>query len=130
MTRHVIALLSFALTMGCARSNTARFHELGRFHAPNMHSLYPGVTHFTIAPESAMSDRNAVLAYSRRACADDEQVCFVLFWTGASNAASGFPITAREADAMVASYNRNRSAGNDGFQCYNFGSPGERCSSR
>ena len=116
--------------MGCAGPNIAGFHEHGRFRAPNMHSLYPGVTHFTVAPEPVMTDRSAVLAYSRRTCAEDEQVCFVLFWTDASSAASGFPITDREAEAMVASYYRNRSAGNDGFQCYNFGSPGERCSSR
>ena len=127
-TRYVTALVSVALTMGCARSNVARFHEVGRFHTPNMHSLYPGVTHFTVAPESVMADRSAVLTYARRTCADDE--CFVLFWTDTSKAASGFPITDREADAMVASYHRNRSGGNDGFQCYNFGLLRERCSSR
>lgn len=133
--RMVTVFVPFALIMGCLGSNDARsidgFHEVSRFRPPNVHSLYPSVTHFVVAPEAVMGDRNVVLSYSRRTCADaDQQVCFVLFWTDASKAAKGFPITASEADAMVASYNRNRSTGHDGFQCYNFGSPGQRCAAR
>ena len=94
-----------------------------------MHTLYPGVTHFVISPESVMTDREATLAFSRRLCGNAE-VCFVLFWTDPSKVAAGFPITEREAGAMVASYRRNRSTGADGFQCYNFGTPTERCVSR
>jgi len=93
-----------------------------------MHTLYPGVTDFVIAPDSAMRDRTAVPAFSPRTCADDDQVCFVLYWTDVSSAASGFPITESEARGMVASYIRNRSTGADGFQCYNFDSPRQRCS--
>ena len=77
-----------------------------------------------------MRDSTAVLTFSRRSCADEEQVCFVLYWTDSSNAASGFPISAREAQGMAASYIRNRSTGADGFQCYNFGLPERRCSLR
>lgn len=91
-----------------------------------MHSLYPTVTHFVVAPESVMGDRSVVLAYSRRTCAQ-ELVCFVLFWTDASKAARSFGITDSEAGALVASYTRNRSSGREGFQCYNFGSPAEHC---
>jgi hypothetical protein len=133
--RIATACVPFALSMGCSGANEARsideFHEVGRFRAPNVHSLYPAVTHFVVAPESVMGDRNVVLSYSRRTCANtDQQVCFVLFWTDASKAARGFPITDSEADAIVASYKRNRSTRNDGFQCYNFGSPGQHCATR
>lgn len=130
MTHYFAWLLLCALVVGCARSNTGEFHEVGRFHSPNMHELYPDVTHFVVAPESVMRDRTRVLAYSRRRCAGDPQVCFVLYWTDASHAASGFPIGDREASAIVASYRRNHSTGADGFNCYNFGSPPERCLSR
>ena len=125
----------FALSMGCSGPDDDRqileFHEISRFRAPNVHSLYPAVTHFVVAPESVMRDRNVVLSYSRRTCADDaQQVCFVLFWTGVSNAARSLPISDSEAGAMVASYNRNRSTGKDGFQCYDFASPEDRCATR
>ena len=134
-TRIATIFIPLALSMQCSGSDDARqiheFHELSRFRAPNVHSLYPTVTHFVVAPESVMRDRNVVLSYSRRTCADaDQHVCFVFFWTDESKAARTFPISDSEADAMVASYNRNRSTGNDGFQCYNFGSPGERCATR
>jgi hypothetical protein len=135
MTRIFVHLVLFAVSIGCSGSNNARamsaFHEIGRFRAPNMHALFPGITHFVVAPESAMSNRRAMLAYSRRACAaGDEQICFVLFWPNESNAARGFPLTSGQADAMVASYTRNRSTGYDDFQCYNFGPPAERCAKR
>ena len=77
-----------------------------------------------------MANRSAVLAFCRRVCSDGEQVCFVFFWTDVSKAAHGFPITTRETDAMVASYERNRSSRTDSFQCYNFGSAMERCAAR
>jgi hypothetical protein len=92
-----------------------------------MHTLYPSVTHFVVAPESVMHERNEVLAYSRGLCADDDQVCSVLYWTEESKAARGFPITDKEAEAIVATYTRNRSTGSEGFQCYNFGLLRERC---
>jgi hypothetical protein len=130
LARYLTRLIPFALG-ACSSCTDARsineFHEVGRFHTPNMHSLYPSVTHFVVAAESLMYQRNAVLAYSRRTCTDEDQICSVLYWTEESKAASGFPITDREVDAIVASYNRNRSTGNDGFQCYSFGSPAERC---
>jgi hypothetical protein len=133
--RIATVFVPFALSTGCLGANDARsiseFHEVSRFRPSDIHSLYPSVTHFVVAPESVMGDRNVVLSYSRRTCADrDQQVCFVLFWTDASKAAKGFPISASEADAMVASYNRNRSSGQDGFQCYNFGEPRQRCAAR
>lgn len=74
-----------------------------------------------------MRERGVVLAYSRRRCTGEEQVCAVLYWTDQARAAKGLPLADREADAIVASYNRNRSTGSDGFQCYDFGSPSERC---
>ena len=134
MARYVSRFVLVAIAMGCSSRNGGQsisaFHEIGRFHTPNMHSLYPTVTHFVLAPESLMVDPNAVLAYSRRTCADNDEVCFVFFWSDESKAARGFPITDREADAIVASYNRNHSAGNDGFQCYNFGSGAAHCATR
>lgn len=130
MSRHLTWLAAFALSVcaGCSdtRSNDA-FHEIGRFHAPNMHADYPSAAHFVVAASSVMRERTAVLAYSRRLCPGEEQVCSVLYWTDASRAARGFPVADREAEAIVASYNRNRSTGHDGFQCYDFGSPSERC---
>ena len=127
---NLTSLVAFALGLcsGCtdARSDDA-FHEIGRFHTPNMHADYPSAAHFVVAAESVMRERTVVLAYSRRLCAGEEQVCSVLYWTDASRAARGFPVTDREANAIVASYHRNRSTGSDGLQCYNFGSPGERC---
>jgi len=125
--RRFATMLPLAFAGSCSRANVGHFQELGTFHAPNMHTLYPGVTHFVTAPESTMREPAAVLAFSRRTCADEDEVCFVLYWTDASKAASGFPISAREAQGMVASYIRNRSTGAEGFQCYNFGSPGRRC---
>ena len=47
--RHLAPTLALALAASCSARNVARFHELGKFHAPNMHTLYPGVTHFVIA---------------------------------------------------------------------------------
>jgi hypothetical protein len=133
MTRYFTRLVLVALCLGCSGSNDARlfddFHEIGRFRAPNVHSLYPAVTHFVVAPRALMGDRNAVLAYSRRSCLE-EQVCFVHFWVDASKAAKRFPISDSEAEAIVASYDRNRSTGHDGFQCYDFGVPGEQCAAR
>lgn len=98
------------------------FHEVGKFRPPNMHELYPSVTHFVVAADSIMHDRDVVLAYARHTCSveQDDQVCMVLFWTDASRAATGFPITSTQQDAIVASYNRNRSTGKDGFQYYRF----------
>jgi hypothetical protein len=131
MMPYLRRLVALVCAVGCSPSTDARsFYEIGRFHAPNMHSLYPGVTHFVVAPDSVMGDRKLVLTYSRRICEDEEQVCFVLFWTDSSRAAAGFPIKDSQAEALVASYNRNRSTGHDGFQCYNFESPGGRCESR
>ena len=136
MSRYLAGLLAFALGKGCSAFRDAhrqinQFHEVGSFHAPNMHALYPTSTHFVVAPESVMVDRNVVIAYSRRACGDpDEQVCFVFFWTKESKAARGFPLSDDQADAIVASYNRNRSTGNDGLQCYDFGLPREHCKVR
>jgi hypothetical protein len=130
VTRYFTLLVVFALATHCSGGTATSFQEVGRFHAPNMHSLYPGVTHFTVAPESVMRDRSAVLSYSRRRCADDEQVCFVLYWTDAASAATGFPISDRQSEAMAASYRRGHSTGNDGLQCYNFGAPRERCAIR
>ena len=134
-TRNVARLFALALSVGCSASDVERwnseFHEVGSFSSPNMHSMYPGITHFVVAPESVMSDRDGVLAYARRMCADgDDQVCFVFFWTDESKAARRFPMTDTQGDAMVASYNRNRSTGNDGLRCYDFGSLEERCAIR
>ena len=133
MPRYFSCLTLFALVIGNSNCNDARlndaFREVGTFHRPNMHSLYPGVTHFVVAPESVMRNRNAVLTYGRRTCAGEE-VCVVLFWTDHSRAASGFPISDLEAGAMVASYARSRITGADHFQCYNFGSPAEHCARR
>ena len=130
MRRYFSCLTVFALVIGNSSCGDTRvnhdFHEVGTFHTPNMHSLYPGVTHFVVAPESVMRIRNLVLAYGRRTGAEEE-VCFVLFWTDRSRAASGFPISDPEAGAIVASYARNRSAGAGRFQCYDFGSPAEHC---
>ena len=132
MTR-LTAVVSLVFGIGCSGFNHARpvneFHEVGRFHTPNIHALYPSAAYFVVAPETVMRDRSVVLSYSRSACAE-EQVCFVHFWTDESKAASGFPITDSEAVAMVAIYNHNRSTGSDGFQCYNFGRPAERCARR
>jgi len=123
-----LVALSLGLFSSCteARSDGA-FYEIGRFHTPNMHADYPSAAHFVVAAESVMRERTAVLAYSRRVCAGEEQVCTVLYWTDAARAARGFPVTDSETDAIVASYHRNRSTGSDGLQCYNFGSPSERC---
>jgi hypothetical protein len=129
MARCDVRLLASALILGCAQSRVPEFHEIGRFHAPNMHTLYPDVTHFVVAPRSVLADRKAVLDYSRRACAEDVQVCLVLYWTDPTKAAVSFPIRPNEAQAMMASYHRNRSTGRDGLQCYNFGSAAERCES-
>lgn len=121
---------ALAIIAGCAGSAGARrfsnFREVGSFHASNIHSNYPAVAHFVVAPEGAMSDRNIVIAYARRACVDEYE-CFVLFWTNQAQAARTFPITDRQAATMVANYNRNRGIGNDGLQCYDFGSAHERC---
>ena len=132
--RYSTPFLRFAIAAAFAACNDARwtneFHEIGRFHARDMHSLYPGVTHFVVAPESVMANRSAVLAFSRRVCSEGEQLCFVFFWTDESKAATGFPITTGETDAMVASYESNRSSRTDGLPCYNFGSAIERCAAR
>lgn len=134
MLRQLFLAASITLApsvMACSEARlTNEFHELGRFHARDMHTLYPAVTHFVVTPESVMAKRTVVLAFSRRLCGDREQVCFVLFWTEASRAAAGFPLSDREANAMAASYRRNLSTGADGFQCYNFGTLAERCAAR
>jgi hypothetical protein len=120
-----------APVLACGRDRvTNEFQELGRFHARDMHTLYPAVTHFVVTPESVMAKRSVVLAFSRRICSDHEQVCFVFFWTDASRAAAGFPLSESATSAMAASYRRNRSTRADGFQCYNFGTLIERCAAR
>jgi hypothetical protein len=95
-----------------------------------MHTLYPDVTYFVVASSSVLSDRSAILDYSRHVCAENVPVCLVLYWADETKAAVSFPINDGEASAIVASYNRNRSTGNDGLQCYNFGSSAERCQAR
>lgn len=121
---------ALAIIAGCAGSAGARrfsdFREVGRFHSSNIHSNYPAVAHFVVAPEGAISHRSVVIAYARRACVDEFE-CFVLFWTNQAQAARTFPITHRQAATMVANYRRNRGIGNDGLQCYDFGSAQERC---
>src|SRR5690242_17346255 len=114
MARSFIRVLPVALAIGCSRAHVAGFREVGRFVSPNMHALYPDVTHFVAASSSVLSDRGAVLDYSRHACADDDvPVCFVLYWADETKAAVSFPIGDGQAGAIVASYNRNRSTGND-----------------
>lgn len=125
-----LRFLALALAAGCSQSHVTGFREIGRFHAPNTHTLYPDVTYFVVAPDSVLSDRNAVLGYSHDVCAEDLQVCLVLFWTDQGRAAASFPIEDREAEAIMASYNRNRSTGSEGFLCYNFGSSEESCRKR
>ena len=117
-----------ALVLGCSEARVrSDFREVGSFHARDMHTLYPAVTHFVVTPESVMAKRKLVLAFSRRLCSEPDEVCFVFFWTDASRAAAGFPLSEREMSAMAASYRRNQSTGADGFQCYNFGTLTERC---
>jgi len=123
-------MVAFTLAACSEARMTNEFHEIGRFHAPDMHTLYPGVAHFVVTPESVLTNRDAALAFSRGLCRDDDQLCFVFFWTDASKAAAGFPMTDRQSAAMAASYRRNRSTGADGFQCYNFGTSAERCVAR
>lgn len=134
MLRQLVFAASIALAasaIACSEALvTSEFHELGSFHARDMHTLYPGVTHFVVTPESVMAKRDVVLAFSRRLCSDREQVCFVFFWTDASRAAAGFPLSERETSAIAASYRRNHGTGADGFQCYNFGTLTERCAPR
>jgi len=64
--RRFATMLPLAFAGSCSRANIGHFQELGTFHAPNMHTLYPGVTHFVTAPESTMREPAAVLAFSRR----------------------------------------------------------------
>lgn len=125
---HLTTVIAFVLAAGCAISENPRsFQEVGSFHAPNMHSLYPTVTHFVVAPRVVMNDRNTVLAFARRTCGERDDVCFVLFWTDDAGAARALPLSASQADAMVASYSRSGKTGHDGFQCYDFESPRVRC---
>jgi hypothetical protein len=135
MLRHLLfgVSMAFAILVGaCGEAReTTEFHELGSFHARDMHTLYPGVTHFVVTPESVMAKRNLVLAFARRLCSEPEQACFFFFfWTDASRAAAGISLSERETSAMAASYRRSHSTGADGFQCYNFGAPAERCAAR
>src|SRR5690349_979939 len=130
VSRNLMVLAAFALSL-CASCSDARsedaFHESGRFHTPNTHALYPPPPNVVVATESVMHERDAVQANSRHLCAGEERVWSVLYWTDESRAARGFPVTERQANAIVASYKRNRSTGHDGFQCYDFGSASERC---
>ncbi|HKN68466.1 MAG TPA: hypothetical protein VJW73_19415 [Gemmatimonadaceae bacterium] len=132
MLRQLLFAASIAAAVLACRDArmTSAFHELGRFHARDMHTLYPDITHFVVTPESVMANRTAALAFSRGLCGEREEVCFVFFWTDGSRAATGFPLSDREISAMSASYRRNHSTGADGFQCYNFGTVAERCGAR
>lgn len=134
MTHLVARLIPLTLGLACTGCNNARslsaVHEVGRFRPPNMHALYPSVTHFVVAPEAIVSNERTLLAYARRSCAGDDEVCLVLFWTEASKAARSFPIADGEASAMVASYRRNRVTGAEGFQCYNFALRERHCAMR
>ena len=84
------------------------------------------VQHFVVASSRSMRDRAAVLTFAKTLCGT-QRVCFVHFWTSEAQAGRRIPMTDRQVDAMVASYNRNLNTGNDAFQCYNFGSKGEHC---
>lgn len=82
--------------------------------------------HFVVASAQSMRNRTAVLAFARSVCGN-QRICFVHFWTSEAKAGRRTPMTDRQANAIVASYNRNLNTGNDAFQCYNFGAKGEHC---
>lgn len=118
--RYSLALMVFtALSLGAqAKSKPVKpaFREIA----------VDRIQHFVVASTESMRDRAAVLAFAKQLCGS-QRICFVHFWKSESKAGRRIPMTDRQADAMVASYNRNLNTGNDAFQCYNFGAKGEHC---
>lgn len=76
-----------------------------------------------ISPSATSADYAAAI---NDVC-ETRDICFVRFWDDAANAGNKLPMTDSQADAMVASYARNRRVGVDKYICHPFGAIGDRC---
>ena len=119
-----LGIISIALLLGVTQLEA---QTKGQSAKPEFREVaVDRIQHFVVASPATMRKRVAVLAFARQLCGS-QRICFVHFWTAASKAGRRIPMSDSQADAMVASYNRNLNTGNDAFQCYNFGSKGEHC---
>lgn len=104
---------------------TITFKQVG-FHPGARSDIGTYFVVLTLDGVANEQSQREVLNLSRNLCRE-KSVCFVHYWSSPTNAAHSLPMTDEQAEAEIASYNKNIHTGNDALVCHPFGAPGDRC---
>lgn len=131
----LISLLMLIVLVGACDSGDPGFTRLSLSVSYQLVGFHPGLrrdvgTYFVASnPKGTPNDRayRDFFSIGRSLC-QDKSVCFVHFWTDATQVALSIPMTDEQVATKIATYNKNVDSGNDSLVCHPFGSADEKCS--